>query len=222
MTLLFLMGTDLAGAFLVFLILTGFALGLFLVVSYLLKRVLRNSSEKLVFFIAMIAVWVLVPSTIVIAFWALSPNAPQVQAVDPLYEGQTDELEAVSDERTTLLDLEREAIEREFQNDTTFLSLIMDSTFIELDGSKLKNKHQVLKTISANNLSNKRAGISLDSFRLEEPMVHVYENTAVVTFIMHTFRKENGTPMERRTRFYDVWVRRGDEWKAVTWQASSL
>ena len=125
-------------------------------------------------------------------------------------------------ETQKLLDLEREAIKREFQNDTAFLSSVMDTTFIELSKDGIKNKHEVLKTIFKNNIENKENQVLLDSFLLENPVVHLYENSAVVTFIMHTFNRSNDSAFERRTRFYDVWVKRGDQWKAVTWQASSV
>jgi len=127
-----------------------------------------------------------------------------------------------SSESKKLLDLEKEAITREFRNDTTFLSSIMDSTFIELSRDKIKNKHEVLKTIHRNNIDNISSNISLDSFVLEDPVVHLYDNTAVVTFIMHTYRKKEQVPFERRTRFYDVWVKRNNKWMAITWQASSV
>ena len=122
-------------------------------------------------------------------------------------------------ETQKLLDLEREAIKREFLNDTAFLSSVMDTTFIELSKDRIKNKHEVLETIFYNNIQNK---VLLDSFLLENPVVHLYENSAVVTFIMHTFKHNNDSVIERRTRFYDVWVKRGEEWKAVTWQGSSV
>ncbi len=121
-----------------------------------------------------------------------------------------------------LLKLEREAIKREFQNDTAFLSSIMDSTFIELSKNGIKNKHEVLKTIYQNNVDNQQKNILLDSFLLDDPVIHLYENTAVVTFIMHTFRRKVDSTFDRRTRFYDVWVKRDDKWKAVTWQASPV
>lgn len=127
-----------------------------------------------------------------------------------------------SEESNKLLNLEKEAIEKEFQNDTTFLSSIMDITFIELSKDKIKNKHEVLKTIFLDNMHKVENKITLDSFQLEEPIVHVYGNASVVTFILHTFRKKEDSLFERRTRFYDVWVKRGREWKAVTWQASPL
>ncbi len=125
-------------------------------------------------------------------------------------------------EAQQLLSLKREAIQREFKNDTAFLSSLMDTTFIELSKDSIKNKHEVLKTIFQNNIKNKENKISLDSFLLEKTVVNLYENSAVVTFIMHTFKRNNDSAFERKTRFYDVWVKRGDQWKAVTWQASSV
>ena len=127
-----------------------------------------------------------------------------------------------SNEVKKLLDLEHEAIEKEFQNDTTFLSSIMDSTFIELSEDSVKNKSEVLKTIFQDNIHKLENKISLDSFRLEEPIVHVYGDASVVTFILHTFRKKEDSLFQRRTRFYDVWVKRQGEWKAVTWQGTPL
>jgi hypothetical protein len=147
----------------------------------------------------------LLPIVILVCLWSCNPKPASFQ-----------------NDAEKLLNLEKKAIEREFQNDTTFLSSIMDSTFIELSNDKIKNKHEVLVTIYKNNISNLEKKVSLDSFRLEEPIVHVYGNAAVVTFIMHTFRKKEDSLLERRTRFYDVWVKRGVQWKAVTWQASPI
>lgn len=121
-----------------------------------------------------------------------------------------------------LLELEREAITREFKNDTAFLSSIMDTSFIELARDKIKNKHEVLKTIHADNIANANNKIVRDSFVLEDPVVHVYDKTAVVTFIMHTYNKKDQIPFERRTRFYDVWVKRDNKWMAITWQGSAV
>ncbi len=125
-------------------------------------------------------------------------------------------------EADNLLNLERNAIEREFNNDTAYLSSIMDSTFIELSGDKIKDKHEVLKTIFKNNISTQLENIVLDSFKLNEPVVNLYGNSAVVTFILHTYRKKDQIPYERQTRFYDVWVKHDNQWKAVTWQATPL
>ena len=125
-------------------------------------------------------------------------------------------------EANRLLDLEREAIRREFKNDTAYLSSIMDSTFIELSEGKIKRKHDVLRTIFQQNVDNASNKISMDSFKLEEPVVHLYDGAAVVTFVIHTYKKKIDSLFERRTRFYDLWVQRNGEWKAATWQATPL
>ena len=223
MILLFLMGVDLAGAFGILFLLTGLILAVFAMVRYGIKRIYSRFTEKRIFFLSLVGAWVLVPLTLVLVSLAIYLVGPQHDPTDSRLANTADRDNEFPDERTLLLDLEREAIRREFENDTTFLSSIMDTTFIELAGDRLKNKHQVLKTIFATNISNQNKGVALDSFRLEDPVVHLYDdNAAVVTFIMHTFRKKDGSSVERRTRFYDVWVRRGSQWKAVTWQASPV
>ncbi len=127
-----------------------------------------------------------------------------------------------SNEANRLLELEREAIRREFKNDTAYLSSIMDSTFIELSEGKIKRKHDVLRTIFQQNVDNANKKISMDSFILEEPVVHLYDDAAVVTFVIHTYKKKIDSLFERRTRFYDLWVQRNGKWKAATWQATPL
>lgn len=124
------------------------------------------------------------------------------------------------DESQHLFALEREAITREFQNDTAFLSTIMDSTFMELSKSKIKNKHEVLKTIFQDNMVNQQDQRIRDSFHLQDSVIHLSGNTAIITFIMQTYNRKGDSSFIRRTRFYDVWVKRNEGWKAVTWQAS--
>jgi len=36
-------------------------------------------------------------------------------------------------------------------------------------------------------------------------MVNLYKDAAVVSFVVHTYKKDKGKPIEKRTRFYDVW-----------------
>lgn len=121
-----------------------------------------------------------------------------------------------------LLEREREAITKEFKNDTSFLSSLMDSTFIELSKQGLKNKHEVLRTIWEDNLRNEKENRVRDSFKLLDPVVHVYDCAGVVTFVIKTFNRIGDSSFTRSTRFYDVWVKRGNDWKAITWQGSPL
>ncbi len=127
-----------------------------------------------------------------------------------------------SDESQHLFALERQAISREFQNDTAYLSSIMDSTFIEISKTTIKNKHEVLRTIYLDNVSRQRNGIKRDSFLLKDSIIHLYPNTAVITFVMQTFNKKGDSSFTRRTRFYDVWVKRNNEWKAIAWQGTPV
>jgi hypothetical protein len=64
--------------------------------------------------------------------------------------------------------------------------------------------------------------IFIDSFKLENTTVNIYSTTAVVTFIVHTYRKNKGAVEERRTRFYDVWIKRKNTWKAVSSQGTKV
>jgi hypothetical protein len=127
-----------------------------------------------------------------------------------------------SNDKQSLLNLEREWLEREFRLDTAFLSGIMDSTFISISDEGVKTKQQDL--VSMYNIISERLtkGIVIDSFKLENEVVNLYSNSAVVTFIVHTYRHEQDSVIERRTRFYDVWVKRADQWKAVASQGTPL
>ena len=145
----------------------------------------------------------------------------------PLYVLLTNALCSCNDDNTDnlsesqkLFAFERQAIHREFQNDTSYLSSIMDSTFIELSKGKIKNKHDVLRTIYKDNVANQQNQIKRDSFLLKDSVIHLYGNTAVITFIMQTFNKKGDSSFTTRTRFYDVWVKRKNDWKAIAWQGS--
>ena len=124
------------------------------------------------------------------------------------------------EESQQLFALEREAITREFQNDTAYLSSLMDSTFIELSKGKIKNKHDVLRTIYQDNIANQQNQIIRDSFLLKDSIIHLYGNTAVITFVMQTFNRKSDSSYTKRTRFYDIWVKRNNDWKAIAWQGS--
>jgi hypothetical protein len=64
--------------------------------------------------------------------------------------------------------------------------------------------------------------IFIDSFKLEDIYINIYENTAVVRFVVHTYRKEKGIANERKTMFYDVWIKKNKKWKAVSSQGTRI
>ena len=134
----------------------------------------------------------------------------------------TDKPSRVLDDKQELLNLEREWLDKEFALDTTFLSTIMDSTFIGISDDGVKNKKEDLISMYNNIDQRIKNGIVLDSFKLENEIVNIYSNSAVVTFVVHTYRHSSDTLIERKTRFYDVWVNRDNKWKAVSSQGTPI
>lgn len=124
--------------------------------------------------------------------------------------------------KDNLLALERKWLEAEFALDTASISILLDSTFISISAGHISNKQQELKGIYENISAMRKDSIFLDSMKFEETLVHVYENTAVASFIVHTYKKDKGRPVEKRTRFYDVWIKRGENWKAVSSQGTTV
>jgi len=121
-----------------------------------------------------------------------------------------------------LLSLERKWIEAEFALDTAYVSSLMDLTFQSVNADQILNKQQELDGIFKNISSMRRDSIFLDSVKLEDASVKIYDNTAVAVFIVHTYKKEKGRPTEKRTRFYDVWINRNGKWLAVASQGTKV
>jgi hypothetical protein len=121
-----------------------------------------------------------------------------------------------------LLALEKDFLDKEFALDTAYLSSLMDSTFIDIADDGVKHKKEDLISIYNNIDQRIKSGIAIDSFKLENEIVNVYPNSAVVVFIVHSFRHSGDTLVERRTRFYDVWTKRGDHWKLVASQGTAI
>jgi hypothetical protein len=119
-----------------------------------------------------------------------------------------------------LLALELKWLEAEFKLDTAYISTLIDSTFKGIAANHITNKQQELDGIHRNISAMRSDGIFLDSLKIEDGLVSLYENVAVVTFIVHTYKKDKGLPIEKRTRFFDVWVNRNGKWKAVAAQGT--
>jgi hypothetical protein len=124
-----------------------------------------------------------------------------------------------TDDKAKLLQLEHQWLENEFTADTSFLSSIMDSTFICITPGGILTKQETLKHMGDNKSFRTKNDIVIDSVSLENAVVNVYSHSAVVTFIDHTFAKKQGTPLETKVQFYDVWIKRDGQWKAVSSQA---
>jgi hypothetical protein len=133
--------------------------------------------------------------------------------------GCVDQPSRETDDKGKILQLEYKWLDAEFSADTIFLSSILDSTFICITESGVLTKQKILSKMNANKTYRLKNEIVIDSVRLENVITNLYGNTAVVTFIDHTYAKKKGTLLESTMQFYDVWIKRDNRWKAVSSQA---
>jgi hypothetical protein len=133
--------------------------------------------------------------------------------------GCTSKIADDPDDKARLLQLENQWFEAEFSADTSFLATLLDSTFVCVtDGGVLK-RPEILKKIHANKTFRDSKGIVIDSVAMENSVIKLYGDFAVVTFIDHTYGRKQGVPLEFKTQFYDAWIKRAGQWKAVSSQA---
>ena len=111
----------------------------------------------------------------------------------------------------------------EFRVDTAAISKMMDKDFIAIGKSGISSKQQELNGIFKEMSQRKRNQHIVDSLYFEDSHIAIYGQTAVVTFISVTKGKVKEVPFaKRRTRMYDVWIKKNGLWKAVSSQVTPL
>lgn len=85
---------------------------------------------------------------------------------------------------------------------------VIDHTCLSICEEGVHGKQAYLSGMCHTISQRNKDSLFVDSFKLENAIVHLYGNTSVVTFVVHSYRKSRGIPNERKTRFYDVWVTR--------------
>ena len=142
---------------------------------------------------------------------ACSPTVKSISTID---------LAAESD---LIKKLEYFAIDAEFKLDTASIAPLMHERFSYIGVHHVTNKQQEL-TGMYNNISQRlRDGHIVDSFYLDEFRTEFFQNTAIVSFFIVTKGKIKAKPFEnRRTRFYDVWVKRNNKWYSKFYREAIL
>lgn len=125
-----------------------------------------------------------------------------------------------ANDKEQLLQLEYNWLKAEFALDTAYLSSLMDSTFTSISDEGVHNKQKCLESMYNNISQRLKDSIVIDSFNFENTVVNLYENAAVIILTVHTHGKNKGVLRDRKTRFYDVWIKRNGEWKAVSSQGT--
>jgi len=122
-----------------------------------------------------------------------------------------------------LTKLEYDWIMAEFRLDSMTLFSILDETFIAIDSAGISNKQQEMRGVYEHVMQMRKSEHIVDSLYLDDVHIQTYNNTAVVTFIAVTKGKIRNRPFQnRKTRFYDVWIKQGEHWKAVSSQVTRL
>lgn len=136
---------------------------------------------------------------------------------------QLDQTKEAVPSKMQLYELEKKWLEYEFAADTASIAAFMDTGFIAVAAEEVVDKKAELEGVYRSVMKMKADSISIDSFKIEQPfVVKQFDNTAIVTFICHTYEINKGAHSQRRTRFYDVWRNVNGNWKAVSSQATTV
>jgi hypothetical protein len=126
-------------------------------------------------------------------------------------------------ETATIKTLEYYSIAAELKLDTAYIASVMDDRFISINSKNITTKHEELLSMYDNIDRRLKEEHYVDSFYLDEFRVDFFDNTAIVTFYIVSRGRIKGVPFEnRRTKFYDVWMKRKKEWKLISLQATPI
>jgi hypothetical protein len=130
--------------------------------------------------------------------------------------------QALESEKVALIKLENNWLKAEFALDTSYISNLMDERFMGISVDVIHNKKESLLDMYIVIAQRNKDSIYIDSFKLEDIYITIHENTAVVRFVVHTYRKEKRIASERKTMFYDVWIKKNKKWKAISSQGTRI
>jgi len=132
-------------------------------------------------------------------------------------------LSTLNNETEIIKALEYKALIAEFKLDTAAISGMMDDNFISVGLAGINNKHWELQGIYRNVSQMRKEDHIIDSLYLDDFQVQLYDKTAIATFFTVTKGRIKGIPFEnRRWRWYDVWIKKKNQWKLVSSQGTPL
>ena len=136
--------------------------------------------------------------------------------VGSLAAAHTARAQDVKSDQEILIDLEREWDEAFHSHNAEFIDGVLADEFIATygDGSR-GDKAKELELAREFNQQ-------VDSTHLDNFMVKVYRDTAVVWFTQYLVGPVKGKPTEVQYQYMDVWVVRDGRWKAVASQSTRI
>ena len=123
----------------------------------------------------------------------------------------------------TLRKLEYDWLMAEFRLDTATISGMMDEHFIAIGANSISSKSQELTGIFEHMSQRVKNKHVVDSLYFEDLHIQIHGATAIVTFVSVTRGSIKDVPFSnRRTRMYDVWMKKDGIWKAISSQVTPL
>lgn len=122
----------------------------------------------------------------------------------------------VQSDQDVLIDLERRWDAAIHQGDAAFLETLLADEFIATYGDGTRgDKAKEIALVRENTQQ-------VDSRRLDDFIVKVYRDTAVVWFTQHLVGPVQNKPTEVQYQYMDVWVIRDGRWQAVASQSTRV
>ena len=122
----------------------------------------------------------------------------------------------VKSDQDVLIDLERQWDAAFQRQDAAFIESVLAEEFIATygDGTRGDKARELALAREFNQ--------QVDSRRLDDFIVKVYRDTAVVWFTQYLVGPVNGKPTEVQYQYMDVWVVRDGRWQAVASQSTRV
>ncbi len=122
----------------------------------------------------------------------------------------------VKSDQDVLIDLERQWDAAFHSQNAAFIESVLAEEFIATygDGSRGDKAKELALARDFNQ--------QVDSSRLDDFIVKVYRDTAVVWFTQHLVGPVKGKPTEVEYQYMDVWVVRDGRWQAVASQSTRM
>jgi hypothetical protein len=122
----------------------------------------------------------------------------------------------VKSDQDVLIELERQWDAAFHRQDAAFIETVLADEFIATygDGTRGDRTGELARARESNQ--------QVDSSRLEDFIIKVYRDTAVVWFTQVLVGPVQGKPTEVRYQYMDVWVIRGGRWQCVASQSTRV
>jgi len=122
----------------------------------------------------------------------------------------------VKSDQDTLIELEQRWDAAFHSHDQKFIATLLADEFVATygDGTRADKAKELSLAIEDRQ--------QVDSSKLDEFIVRVFGNTAIVWFTQHLVGPVKGKPVAVDYRYMDVWVNRDGQWKCVATQSTRV